>query len=261
MNEAFSLPALFFYLLVAIVVTFIACRRGFFRLPARQEEKRPLLWQVVVAIGALVILNVILAATLQRISSETRLLGMLVGLFLDVVLALGLGVWFLRHRWTRWLKGIGMGMVALIVSLPVVLFVNAFLAALIKWLWGVEEVEQVALQQLSQLARDPWLLTLAIPTFALFVPITEEVLFRGFIQGWLSRKLPRGVSILVTSLLFAFAHYATSQGLGNLVLIGSLFILSLYISWIYERERTLFAPIAFHSVFNLTTVILFLLQN
>jgi membrane protease YdiL (CAAX protease family) len=88
-------------------------------------------------------------------------------------------------------------------------------------------------------------------------PLFEEFFFRGTLQAGLSAlfgnsKGPRWLAILLASICFTAVH-------GALWLAPPIFFLSICLGFAYDRSRNLWVPIAVHSVFNATSVILFLL--
>ncbi|MGB3676021.1 MAG: type II CAAX endopeptidase family protein [Candidatus Nanopelagicales bacterium] len=56
----------------------------------------------------------------------------------------------------------------------------------------------------AQASVDPYLFTLAF--ILVIAPVAEEILYRGLLQGSLNRVVPAGVSVLLTTLLFAGVH-------------------------------------------------------
>ena len=101
----------------------------------------------------------------------------------------------------------------------------------------------------------PSLFVLTISTIVIFAPVIEELLFRGFLQSFIRQHLGSKQAICITSVLFAFFHYSSEQGIGNLPIIISLFVLSLFIGFIYEKRGSLAAPIALHAIFNAVNVV------
>ncbi len=83
-------------------------------------------------------------------------------------------------------------------------------------------------------------------------PLTEEVLFRGIIQGVLRRWLGGWPASLLTAVLFAAVHTNAHAAV-------PLFVLGLILSRIYERHRSLVVPIAAHAAFNAISAIALLL--
>ncbi|HUX90857.1 MAG TPA: JDVT-CTERM system glutamic-type intramembrane protease [Gallionellaceae bacterium] len=91
---------------------------------------------------------------------------------------------------------------------------------------------------------------------ALFVltPITEEILFRGFMQGWLLnrgwfKKLAAGASRAnwCTSIAFACAHAWQHA----LILVPGYFAVSLLLGHFRERYRGILVPVLLHGYYNL----------
>ena len=94
-----------------------------------------------------------------------------------------------------------------------------------------------------------------IGAIALFIliPITEEILFRGFMQGWLLnrgwfKKLTAGASRAnwCTSIAFACAHAWQHA----LILVPGYFLVSLALGHFRERCRGIRVPILLHAYYN-----------
>ena len=85
------------------------------------------------------------------------------------------------------------------------------------------------------------LLVLAIAAVA--APLTEELLFRGCLYGYLRQSIGRTAGIAISSVVFALihAHPATMPAL-------AIFAVGLVL--LYEFTGTLWAPIALHALFN-----------
>ena len=124
-----------------------------------------------------------------------------------------------------------------------------------------EQIDQVAVKNLKSILSYPLLLTSTIGVIVIMVPLAEEMLFRGFFQNWIIQRIGRFKGILVTSLLFAGFHFSISQGWANVELLLSLFVLSCYLGFIYERQRSLWAAAGLHMAFNAFSVGIILLQD
>lgn len=85
-----------------------------------------------------------------------------------------------------------------------------------------------------------WIQILAL---VILVPIAEELLFRGIIQGELSLRYSRTATVIVSSVIFALFHFDLIQG--TYVLFAGV-ILALA----YELTENLLVPIFMHMVFN-----------
>ncbi len=87
---------------------------------------------------------------------------------------------------------------------------------------------------------------------ALLYPLLEEIVFRGALQGYLSRRLagrgigPLSYANLATSLIFSLAHLLfRSTGAALLV-----FVPSLIFGYFRDRYGALGIPIALHCYYN-----------
>ncbi len=280
-SEEQAWASLFYAFLFALVTYFIARRVGYFRLPPESKASPVTLKQTIgifliyllLALLILPLLNLGLVRFINHGSMTKEWLGWAqVGALAIVFLAL-LSYCLLippstRHYifWgdmkaslKRFYKAIGMGGVSLIVSYPFVLFISAVTNLISLWIWKEAKVEQVAVEQLKMTMGRPALFAVMIVMVVLIVPFMEELLFRGFLQSFLKRYLGRFWGLVVTAILFAFAHFAPSQGTGNFQLITSLFVLALFLGFVYERERTLWASITLHATFNCSSVFLMML--
>ena len=159
------------------------------------------------------------------------------------------------HRIKALTKGLAIGAISWCVAYPTVLVVNLITGEIGKWIWGDNKIDQVAVKHLKGLASQPLLYTLMVICVIFLVPLIEELLFRGFLQSWIRRYIGRIGGIIFTAIIFALVHYSPAQGSVNFELICSLFVLSCFLGFIYEREKTLWAPITLHAVFNGITVL------
>ena len=102
---------------------------------------------------------------------------------------------------------------------------------------------------------DPVALTAFLLTAAVAAPIFEEVLFRGFLLPSLTRYMPVGGAIALSSFVFAAAHLSLSE-------ILPLMTLGAILGFVYARSRSLLAPMLLHSAWNSVTMVsLFLLGS
>lgn len=87
-----------------------------------------------------------------------------------------------------------------------------------------------------------------------FIPIIEEVVFRGFLQGWLlqkngfkQRSLGMTRANWLTSIAFASAHAWQHA----LVLVPGYFMVSLIFGHFRERYHGILIPVLLHGYYNL----------
>jgi len=101
--------------------------------------------------------------------------------------------------------------------------------------------------------------TFAAIALFVFIPVLEEVIFRGFLQGWLLKKTWFNKQVAgesranwLTSLVFALAHLWQH----TVMLIPGYFLVSLLLGHFRERYRGVLVPIFLHAYYNLGLLIL-----
>lgn len=101
-------------------------------------------------------------------------------------------------------------------------------------------------QMFAQIKESGSALTMAGFLFlALMVgPVMEEVVFRGYLQSALARRMPAWAAITITSILFMLGH-------GPTILWPMYFVYSVAWGWIFVHTRSLKASIAIHILSNL----------
>lgn len=157
---------------------------------------------------------------------------------------------------TRLFNNLGFGLLTWLFSYPFVVAIGQ-LAGIITTLFGLgEHTEQVAVKHLRETMQFPSLFALTVFSIIILVPLAEEVLFRGFFQKWLIQKKGRWKGIIWTSIVFACFHFSLSQKWDNFELLLSLFVLSSFLGYIYEKQGTLWAPIGLHMTFNTFSIFL-----
>jgi len=197
-----------------------------------------------------------IASWLNFLNSGLILLCLLVFLFL-LPRALRLSLWKdPAEKNHSYLNDIGLSLLAWLVSFPVVVFVNQISDWVLVKLVGIQQLpDQLAVYFLKMTFGHPLYIFLTVITIAVFAPLVEETLFRGFLQSFIRKHLGSKEAIFITSVLFAFFHYSPEQGLANITIIASLFVLSLFLGLVYEKRRSLFAPITLHATFNTVNIL------
>lgn len=162
---------------------------------------------------------------------------------------------------SRQLYNLALGGVSWFACFPVVFCFNQLLAAILELFFHPVEVDQVAVKLLKMTHSYLYLQTFYLIAIIFIVPITEEFIFRGILQRWLSPKIGPWLAITGASVTFAALHYSGSQGVFNFVLLPSLFLLSCYLGYLYERQRSLWAPIGLHAMFNFMSASMLILEQ
>lgn len=97
--------------------------------------------------------------------------------------------------------------------------------------------------QAEQLTSAAGNLRLQIAALVVLVPIAEELLFRGILQGELSLRFSRTTRVLVSSVIFAVFHLDLIQG-------SYVFLAGIILALAYELTGSLLVPIFMHILFN-----------
>ena len=129
--------------------------------------------------------------------------------------------------------------------LAYVLLVPPLLGVILSWpglaeRCGIEVAPQAVLTGMLELRGAA--LALAVLLAVALQPLLEEVVFRGFLQPILVRRLGGAAGVIVTSAVFALLH-------GTSALLP-IFALSLLLGWIQLRTRRLAAAWAVHALHN-----------
>ncbi|MFI5334114.1 MAG: CPBP family intramembrane glutamic endopeptidase [Chlamydiales bacterium] len=268
-----------------LLLNWIAKRNGFFILPL-QEDRPPFHlrgMQVIAPFGIYLLVSLLLAPVVVRTTSvlfATKVqadpmffAGMLQLSSLIVILG-GLTLYAskqdrgtMRNIWmrgemskSRFISDLFLGALTWVIAFPLVVLIAQICDLLLYLFFGVESYEQVAVRFMKTALGSPPLLTAALLTIIVAAPIIEEWLFRGFLQTFFRKYLGTKAAILLSAFSFALFHLSTSQGWGNVSLALSLFTFACYLGFIYERQRSLFAPISLHMTFNTVSALRILLM-
>lgn len=95
--------------------------------------------------------------------------------------------------------------------------------------------------------RSPGQLVLVVGAVAITPAVCEEVLFRGWLQGTLRRRLSVPITILIQGILFALFHMSPLS-------IVALAFVGFYLGYLFDRCGTLFASMTAHCIYNLTII-------
>ena len=152
-----------------------------------------------------------------------------------------------KHLLQDFLYAVG----AWIIAFSLVFALQRILQLMLAYFFHIFELpDQVAVYILKMTLQYPLYLLFTLTTIVLLAPLVEELLFRGFLQSYFRRYLSAQWAIVLTSLIFALFHFSVAQKMSNIPILLSLFTLALFLGWLYEKQRSLIAPIALHILFN-----------
>jgi len=150
----------------------------------------------------------------------------------------------------RPVRELGVGLLALLIALPVVVSANA-LGSLLAIAVNDPAPSAVAHELLLQVQANPdaFVLIVLAVTAILLVPVLEEMVYRGLVQSVLLQYLGRWRRwwvIVIGAGIFAPMH---AMAVHWSVMPG-LFALALILGYLYERTGSLLPPILVHVGFN-----------
>ena len=159
---------------------------------------------------------------------------------------------FFGLRWLRW-QNIFWIMPAFVFAMMII---GAILVAC-GWQTWVQDSLGAKPQEAVMLVRetsDVGLLLAMAVTAIIFAPITEELIFRGYLYPVVKRFTDRWFASIFSGVLFGVIHFNV-MGLPMLALMGII------LAVIYERSCSLWVPLGCHAAFNATSVGLMLISR
>lgn len=272
--------SLAFFILV-LITSFIAILRGFYRLPDASTEKaslgffRHFFFGFLIYLGVTVLIVPLYAKLIAQwipthLTTDEKQIAFVswVNIVTIVTVFIGLAILVICMRRDSWMQiwkreeststypfDMLLGFLGWFVAFPMVVFVNQILELLVHLIFDVMILpEQVAVQFLKMTIGHPFYFVLSLLSVLIFAPAIEEFLFRGLLQNWFKRYFNRTFSILFSALCFSFFHFSLTQKLGNIPIIGSLFVLACFLGFVYERQRSLLSSITLHATFNALSI-------
>ncbi len=265
----------------ALFSLWLASKLDFFHLPSNIEIQSLHLTEVLGAFAVFISIGVILVPAVAAVwlliagrSLETPLDTLTQG-WLNVVVmlatAIGLFCYYkalsnrAKHAVRRqavakgrgqMIKDFALGVCTWLISYPAVVAIGQLVTILILFELPAHQIDQVAVKYLKMTMQYPSLFTATALLLICVVPVVEETLFRGFLQTWLRKYMGVYKAIALTSLIFAAFHFSFSQGIANIELLISLFLLSCFLGFLYERQQSLLAPYGLHIAFNAISVLM-----
>jgi uncharacterized protein len=101
-----------------------------------------------------------------------------------------------------------------------------------------------------EIAKDPLATALALPGVMVFVPIAEELIFRGTLFAAIANsRLGRWGAVIITAAAWAIIHLVSAPWL----FVGVIFIMGLVLGVLLLRFGSLWVTIACHIVWNSLT--------
>jgi uncharacterized protein len=180
-----------------------------------------------------------------------------------------LGITMMVVAYLRWVRGLNpaelfgfalvplrkVGLVVAVTILPVLIVVagiGAGMEYVLKDVWPDLAVQSTVTQLAT--AEDGLARTLMIIAAVLIAPLSEELIFRGFIYGVCKRFTDAPYAAVISALLFAVVHVHVAS-------FVPLFVLALILVWLYERTGSLLVPMLMHAGFNAVMIAMIFWQG
>ncbi|HRU07581.1 MAG TPA: CPBP family intramembrane metalloprotease [Candidatus Brocadiia bacterium] len=115
---------------------------------------------------------------------------------------------------------------------------------------GLRLEEQYVVRQIL-MAQEAPTLAIMVAHAVIVAPLAEEFLFRALLIPLLERRMRPGFAIALSAALFTAVHGSAHAAL-------PIMALGLFLGFLYQRTRTLAAPVACHLTFNLVSMTIIL---
>ena len=154
-----------------------------------------------------------------------------------------------------WHKAAILGVIIWIVAFPIALSISNFTEALTHAFFGPSSGEQLAVTVVKLARQSTGTFILVSILVCIGAPLLEEYMFRGVLQTYVRYHWGTVPAILTSSIAFALFHFSPEQGISNISILISLFVLASFLGILYEKTRFLISPIFLHVTFNFINVI------
>lgn len=145
--------------------------------------------------------------------------------------------------------------VLLVISIPMILFISELCEYINYLIFNEAGAEQIVVTNFRNSATEPLKKAVMLFSILIYAPMTEELLFRGFVLNYLKPYIGSVGAIIGSAAVFSVFHFSLAQGIGNLPILVSLFVFALYLGFLYEKRGSLIATILMHFGFNAINVL------
>jgi membrane protease YdiL (CAAX protease family) len=220
--------------------------------PQRYRAVPWTIWEILLL--APMVVSSIWQGLLRRDQEETRAFTVFNVIAVLLVLAVPFLLVVVRHakpyqmglHTSHFWRNAWVGFLSIFIAAPLVILTN--------W-WALQFFEQTPHQIVDALTKSPTVQNFVLMAFSAVViaPILEEVTFRGILLPWLRRVCGAWPAILLSSAVFAIAHFHAWPS------PIPLFVLALFLGFLAHRTSSLVAPIVLHATFNAANMTILIL--
>lgn len=269
----------FFFATLGIALNYVAYKKNFYTLPTSFDSRRWFLRDTFFCLMIYLAISFYLSPMLvKKIVSITKLdpsssqknIMMLLQLVTILLNLIGLGLYLLAQNRNRvkniWKDSsmknetsvagdVTFGFLTWFLAFPVVVVIHQLCEIVNKFIFKQVETDQAAVKYLKHSTTTPSSFYIALFAIIIAAPFIEEFIFRGCIQNTIRQCTNRKLALILSSVIFSAFHFSPMQKASNFPLLFSLFFFSLYLGFLYEKRRSLFANITLHMTFNAISVI------
>ncbi len=141
---------------------------------------------------------------------------------------------------------IGLGALCIVLTYPLVQLAEEIVSKFGFSASDGDEMVQFLRGKISA-SDTAWAVLLAV----IIAPLTEELVFRGYLYGVIKKYGGQVAAMFTSALLFAAVHH-------NLPAMPALALLGIGLTLAYEITGSLWAPVVMHMLFNLAPVVIIL---
>jgi len=181
--------------------------------------------------------------------------GLIIGLTTATDAAILVLLWLIARRfsarpWRRFFAPVRLGTVGwAVLSTAMLMAAGSGTEWLLQNYFGIVAVPSAAEAAITPKTLGQ--LAIVLGCLALFAPFFEEVLFRGFLFGWLKRVTPVWVAVIVSAAVFSLMHllFLTRGGASGIIGTVEIFLLGALAAAWTAHSKSLWPAYAVH-VFN-----------
>ncbi len=199
----------------------------------------------------------LLLMTIAQFGSALSLVFFLIAFSLIQSKKTNAAIWIGEQKpsWNFFRKNISMGVLTWLLCFPLALFFGSLSQFLCTLFWGILPQEQLAVKFLRLISTSKSFTLFTLFSILIVAPVIEEWVFRGYLQTYLKKKFKFPYALFLSSTIFTLCHLSLSQGLSNISLLVSLFVLALFLGFLYEKQGNLISSVTLHITFNSISVI------
>lgn len=206
---------------------------------------------------------IIVYAIISAVLIDSEIIAHRIGSYVSTLSGIFIPILWIRKKYNLYKQALGLRRG--ILSLPAIIIVGvlpAIIYCILVRLSPVWENESaLAGLELSEQYINLMLFPITIVGFTMVVltPISEEIIVRGLLYGYLRNKCGVFLGLFIQALLFSFLHIIFLPNIGSNAWLFSLFsscIVGIFLGVLYEKSKSLYPAIICHGTINYFFIVL-----